>query len=153
MTLHHHHTNTETHCVVVVVNISSYQHILSPPRWCKAFTFTPQLPNLLGDKCLAGKFFEGTKAGCPESDSDSKTRNSDKILTTFYWKFWLNSNQILENSDYKSSCLDWRWYYIHTHRDRKSVTKHCFYKIRLPKRKYCKVNVVILNGAKTRTIC
>ena len=36
----------------------------------------------------------------PVSDSDSKPQNSDKILTTFYWKFWLYSNQILENSDY-----------------------------------------------------
>ena len=26
-------------------------------------------------------------AGRPESDSDSKTQNSDKILTTFYQKF------------------------------------------------------------------
>ena len=92
-------------------------------------------------------------SGRPESDSDSKTQNSDKIWTTFYWKFWQNSNQVLENSDYKYSCLDWRWYYIHTHRDGNSVTKSCFYKIRLQKRKYCKVAVVILNGAKSRTIC
>ena len=42
--------------------------------------------------------------------------------------------------------------YIHI-RDGNSVTKYCFYKIGLPKRKYCKVAVVILNGAKTRTIC
>ena len=40
-----------------------------------------------------------SNTGHIQSDSDSNTQNSDKILTTFYWKFWLNSNQIMENSD------------------------------------------------------